>query len=98
MKNEFDGFQENNNSDSNIITEILQRYLPYWPIFLLAVILSLTSSFYYLRYVTYLYNVSAKILVKDEKKGVDASKVLDALNLGKRKSSKMKPKLSSLIH
>ena len=81
MQNEFDDFQENISSDSNIITEILQRYLPYWPIFVLTVLVSLGSAFYYLRYATYLYDVNAKILVKDEKKGVDASKVLDALNL-----------------
>jgi hypothetical protein len=81
MQNEFDDFQENNSSGSNFFTEILQRYLPYWPIFLLTILISLVCAFAYLRYATFLYDVSAKILLKDDKKGADASKVLDALNI-----------------
>jgi uncharacterized protein involved in exopolysaccharide biosynthesis len=81
MQNEFDDFQENTGPESNIITELLQRYLPYWPIFVFTVLISMASAYLYLRYATFVYSVNAKVLVKDEKKGVDASKVLDALNL-----------------
>jgi uncharacterized protein involved in exopolysaccharide biosynthesis len=81
MKNEFDDFQEISSSGSNFFTEILQRYLPYWPIFLFTILTSLAGTYTYLRYVTSLYDVSAKILLKDDKKGADASRVLDALNI-----------------
>src|SRR5579859_1059964 len=66
-------------------TDLLQqaffRYLPYWPLFLAAGIFALIAGFVYLKFKTPLYEVTASILVKDEKRGLDDSKVEDALNL-----------------
>jgi len=67
--------------ESNLLAELGQRYLPYWPLFVIFTIISLTSAFFYLKYTTPIYESSAVILVKDDKKGVDASKVLDALDV-----------------
>jgi tyrosine-protein kinase Etk/Wzc len=66
---------------TNLFAEIGQRYLPYWPLFVITLTLSLAVSFFYLRYTSPVYKASGKILLKDEKKGVDASKLLDALNI-----------------
>jgi uncharacterized protein involved in exopolysaccharide biosynthesis len=71
-------FQE---KETNIFEEISQKYLPYWPIFIFTILISVFAAYLYLRYTQPIYRVSGKILVKDEKKGVDASKVLDALNV-----------------
>jgi len=67
--------------ETNIIDEIRQKYYPYWPIFVLTILISLFAAYMYLRYTQPTYRVTGKLLVKDEKKGVDASKVLDALNV-----------------
>ena len=67
--------------ESNLLAELGQRYLPYWPIFMVLVVISITSGYFFIKYSTPVYETSAKLLVKDDKKGVDASKVLDALDV-----------------
>src|SRR6267142_2421335 len=67
--------------ETDLFQQVVFRYLPYWPLFLSAVIFTLLVGFIYLRFKTPLYEVTASILIKDEKRGLDDSKVEDALNL-----------------
>jgi len=76
-----ENFEEEFDSSENVFSEILSRYLPFWPLFLVLIICSLGMSFLYLRYATPIYQSSAKILVKDEKKGLDESKIMESLDL-----------------
>ena len=55
------------------IQEILFRYLIHWPWFVVAVVLCIASAWGYLRLATPTYNVSATVLIKDDKKGGGAS-------------------------
>ncbi|TPE39988.1 GumC family protein [Pontibacter mangrovi] len=55
------------------IKSILQRYLRYWYLFVLGVILCLGLAFVYLRYATPAYQISSTLLIKDDKKGPDLS-------------------------
>ncbi len=48
------------------LKEILQKYLRFWPWFLLGVIVLLFAAFVYLRYETPLYRSTATIIVKDD--------------------------------
>ncbi len=57
------------------------KYLPYWPFFAALIILSLASAYIYLKVATPVYESSASILIKDEKKGQDDSKMEELLNL-----------------
>lgn len=59
----------------------LYKYLPYWPLFVLLLVISLLIAYAYLQYATPVYEISANIMVKDEKKGADESKMLEALNI-----------------
>ncbi len=68
-------------TETNLLQQFVSRYLPYWPLFLIALIFSAAIGFLYLKYETPIYEVTASILIKDEKRGMDDSKVLDALNL-----------------
>ncbi len=61
----------------NIAGEILQRYLPYWPIFLITISIGLTVSFFKIRYATPMYQAGAGIMLKDKEDGVES--VLNAL-------------------
>ena len=66
---------------SNILVQIVYRYLPFWPVFLVITSISLAISYVYLRSQTKIYVASAKVLLKDPQKGTGDSKVLDALNI-----------------
>src|SRR4030081_2095077 len=70
---------ENNND--NLLFHLWFRYFPYWPLFAILLLLTLGGTWFYLRYVTPMYESSATILIKDEKKGLDDSKMMEALNL-----------------
>jgi len=55
------------------IQEILFRYLIHWPWFVVSVIVCIALAWGYLRLTTPVYNVSATVLIKDEKKGGGAN-------------------------
>jgi tyrosine-protein kinase Etk/Wzc len=75
--------KNNNNTEEsgNIIQQLLFRYLPYWPMFVALLVLSLTAGWLYMRYTLPVYEANATLLVKDEKKGIEDSKLLESLNL-----------------
>src|SRR5689334_22406571 len=76
-----------NNNAGSPKTEVLNlnqlwlRYAVYWPYFLLLFALSLGGAWLYLHYTVPLYQSSAKILIKDEKKGSEDSKAIESFNL-----------------
>lgn len=55
------------------IQEIIFRYLIHWPWFVASVIICIASAWGYLRLATPVYNISATVLIKDEKKGGGAN-------------------------
>src|ERR1700759_4570851 len=57
------------------------KYLPYWPFFAVLFLFSLALAFLYLQYTVPVYESSASILIKDEKKGQEDSKMEELLNL-----------------
>ena len=77
--------EQGNNQETlderNIISEITFKYLPYWPLFIIMILFCMGAAFLYLRYAVPVYEVTASLMVKDEKKGLDDSKILESLNL-----------------
>lgn len=70
-----------NIKDDNIIRQLWFKYSPYWPLIILFLLLSLAGAWMYLRYeTTALYEATASILLKDEKKGGDDSKISESLD------------------
>lgn len=67
--------------DTNLMLQIMQRYLPFWPLFVITISIGLAISWFYLRVQTRIYVANAKVLLKDPQKGGGDSKVLDALNI-----------------
>ena len=65
------------------IQELLFKYLIHWPWFVGAVIVCLIAAYVYLYVATPVYNISATVLIKDDKKGGSSSNVagLDELGL-----------------
>ncbi len=78
--------------EKNIMTEeketsmgqqLVAKYLPYWPLLVLFILLALTAAYFYLRYATPIYESSATIIIKDERRGAggEDSKILESLDL-----------------
>ncbi len=68
--------------EENFTHKLVSKYLPYWPLFLLAIVLGMVSAVAYLRwYTTPIYEATATIIIKDEKKGNEDSKLMESLDL-----------------
>lgn len=63
------------------INQLWNRYVSYWPWFVFLLLLAVGGAFLYLRYAIPQYESTARLLIKDEKKGVEDSKGLESLNL-----------------
>ena len=64
------------------IQELLFRYLIHWPWFVVSIIICIACAWGYLRLTTPIYNISATVLIKDEKKGGGASMSSDLEQMG----------------
>ena len=53
--------------DTNMGQQLISKYLPYWPLFILFALVALALAYAYLRYVTPLYQASATVIIKDDK-------------------------------
>lgn len=62
--------------------EVLFKYLIHWPWFLGAIIVCLIGAWIYLHTATPVYNISATVLIKDDKKGGSAGMASELENLG----------------
>ena len=62
--------------------ELLFRYLIHWPWFVVSIIICIACAWGYLRLTTPIYNISATVLIKDEKKGGGASMSSDLEKMG----------------
>ena len=70
------------NSDAKSgLNDILFKYIPYWPIFILFLILCLAGAWLYLRITPPQYEITASIMLKDEKKGAADGQTINQLNL-----------------
>ncbi|WP_119080300.1 GumC family protein [Chitinophaga alhagiae] len=66
----------------DLLAIVRYRYLRYWPLFILAVIVALACAYVYLRYATPVYKISATLLVKDEAKDLGGEdNILSTLDL-----------------
>ena len=77
----------NNNSNKTVpkeealIVKMATKYFPYWPLFVLLIIIGGVSSYFYLRYSVPKFQANASIIIKDEKKGNEDSKLMESLNM-----------------
>ena len=73
------------NIDTDIFKVLVQKYLPYVPMFITVGLLCLGLSFLYSKVAVKSYEVTAAVLIQDQKKGMDESKMLEALDVFKGK-------------
>lgn len=70
----------NEEKSGNIISQVIYRFIPYWPLFLLLIVLGIGGAYLYLRFATPMYETTASLLIKDEKKGASEIKPLESLD------------------
>ncbi len=67
--------------EENLVTQLISKYIMFWPVFALFFILAVGAAYMYLRYATPMYEATATLIIKDEKKGADDSKLMESLNM-----------------
>lgn len=63
-----------------MLNEVLFKYVPYWPVFLILMAISGFGAWFYLRITPPMYEASASIMVKDESKDAGGSKMEEDLD------------------
>ena len=67
--------------ENNGFQQILTKFIPYWPLFLVTLFLSVCCLYFYLKFTIPIYETTASVLIKDEKKGQEDSKMEEVLNV-----------------
>lgn len=67
-------------TSENVISRLWNKYFPYWPVFLLLTVIFTAGAWLYLQYKLPLYESTATLLIKDEKRGIEDSKVTESLD------------------
>jgi capsular exopolysaccharide synthesis family protein len=66
--------------EENMMQQFVSKYLPYWPLFVLAAIIAIAVGYLKLRYAVPVYQATATLLIKDDKKGNEESKLVESLD------------------
>ena len=66
--------------EENLIQQLISKYLPYWPVFLLTILIAGGIAYTYIHFATPIYQANATIIIKDEKKGNEDSKSMEFLD------------------
>ncbi|WP_293303676.1 GumC family protein [Pedobacter sp. UBA5917] len=96
--------QEKRTNDKNPIidlNDLFQKMLFHWPLYLLVLLAMVAGGFLYMKYKKPMYMSSAKLYLKDEKKGggeeMDALKSLSLFNNGKNIENEMEVLKSPIL-
>ncbi|MEO5979837.1 MAG: polysaccharide biosynthesis tyrosine autokinase [Chryseolinea sp.] len=65
----------------NFVELLLFRYAPYWPLFVIFSAMMIVVAWAYIKIATPVYKVTATLLIKDEKKGVENAQMMASLNI-----------------
>ncbi len=68
-------------TNRDLIGEITFRFFPYWPLFVILIVAAIGISILYLRFTQPIYEATATLLIKDERKGADDSRIIEQLNV-----------------
>ncbi|MEO7292970.1 MAG: Wzz/FepE/Etk N-terminal domain-containing protein, partial [Ginsengibacter sp.] len=66
--------------EENLIQQLITKYLPYWPVFLLTMAVAIGLAYTYIHFTTPIYEANATLIIKDEKKGNEDSKLTESLD------------------
>ncbi|RYY56149.1 MAG: capsular biosynthesis protein, partial [Chitinophagaceae bacterium] len=67
--------------EESVFRGIINKFLPYWPLLLGLIVISVACGWVYLKYATPFYRSSATILIKDDKQGASETSVMETLDM-----------------
>ncbi|MBF8964675.1 polysaccharide biosynthesis tyrosine autokinase [Pontibacter sp. FD36] len=71
----------NPNAEDNFFVSLAYKYLPYWPLFIILLVLSITGGWVYQNFLAIpSYEVTASMIIKDENKGVSESRITESMD------------------
>ncbi|MGN6266933.1 MAG: GumC family protein [Ginsengibacter sp.] len=74
--------EEFEQSDEVSIRDFVDKFVPYWPIFVILLILTLSGAWIYLRYTSPVYQTTATLLIKDDKNtSSNANDLMEAFDM-----------------
>ncbi|MBC5773712.1 polysaccharide biosynthesis tyrosine autokinase [Pontibacter sp. KCTC 32443] len=68
-------------AENNLFFSLLYKYLPYWPLFVLLLLLGGLAGWGYLSYATPVYETTATLIITDEKKGMNDPRIYEAIDV-----------------
>jgi uncharacterized protein involved in exopolysaccharide biosynthesis len=54
--------------EENLFIELISRYIFYWPLFLILIVVFVSGALVFIRYATPKYEATASMIIKDQKK------------------------------
>lgn len=76
-----DNTQKPDTKQEPLFVTLMAKYITYWPLFLFFAVLIGASIYSYLRFTNPQYEATASLIIKDEKKGNDDSRIFESLNI-----------------
>ena len=68
-------------SNETLFQKLVVKYIPYWPLFTIFFLLIFVTTYSFLQYAVPKFQATASLIIKDEKKGNDDSRLMESLNL-----------------
>lgn len=68
-------------SNDTLFHKLMVKYIPYWPLFAIFFLLIFAATYSFLQYALPKFQATASLIIKDEKKGNDDSRLMESLNL-----------------
>ncbi|MFM2360300.1 MAG: hypothetical protein RLY16_2293 [Bacteroidota bacterium] len=68
-------------ADDNQLGAIFIKYLAFWPLFIISLVLCMAGGYYFIKSSIPQYEATATLIIKDEKKGNDYSKTMEDLDI-----------------
>jgi tyrosine-protein kinase Etk/Wzc len=66
--------------EKKVLGEIMFKYVPYWPVFVVLMAICIFGAWFYLRITPKVYEAGASIMIKDETKGTNNTELQRELN------------------
>lgn len=66
--------------DETLLKKVISRYMPYWKWFVAAAVAGLLLARVYLQFATPVYEATATMIIQDDRKGNEESKLTESLN------------------
>jgi len=74
-------FQENTSEvEENLISILISRFMPFWPLLALLMLMGLMAAWGYLKMATPIYEATATLIIRDENKGVENSQMVESID------------------